>query len=64
MSEQNKLNHLAIIIDGNRRWAKERGLPTLAGHTEGTEALKRAIAGCKKNNIKYPLIPDKLIDVI
>ncbi len=53
MSEQNKLNHLAIIIDGNRRWAQERGLPTLDGHTEGVKALKRAMAGCKKNNIKY-----------
>lgn len=35
------VKHLAVILDGNRRWAKERGLPTLEGHRRGYDNLKR-----------------------
>ncbi|MBQ7918030.1 MAG: di-trans,poly-cis-decaprenylcistransferase [Clostridia bacterium] len=35
--------HLAFICDGNRRWARNRGLPTLLGHKEGLEAVKRVV---------------------
>jgi undecaprenyl diphosphate synthase len=35
--------HVAIIMDGNARWARERGLPVLAGHREGAQALKRTV---------------------
>jgi undecaprenyl diphosphate synthase len=35
--------HVAIIMDGNGRWARQRGLPRLAGHRAGTEALRRVI---------------------
>jgi undecaprenyl diphosphate synthase len=35
--------HVAIILDGNRRWAARRGLPALAGHREGAEAARRAV---------------------
>lgn len=35
--------HIAFICDGNRRWAKQRGLPTLLGHKEGVEAIKRIV---------------------
>ena len=35
--------HLAFICDGNRRWARHRGLPTLLGHKEGVEAIKRIV---------------------
>ena len=38
--------HIAIIMDGNGRWAKARGLPRLAGHRAGTEALRRVIEAC------------------
>jgi undecaprenyl diphosphate synthase len=38
--------HLAIIMDGNGRWAKQRGLPRLAGHRAGTENLRRVIRAC------------------
>ncbi len=38
---QNLPKHIAFICDGNRRWARRRGLPTLLGHKEGVEALKR-----------------------
>lgn len=37
------LRHAAIIMDGNRRWAKERHLPTLMGHRQGVEALKALV---------------------
>lgn len=40
---ENLPKHLAFICDGNRRWARNRGLPTLLGHKEGVEAIKRVI---------------------
>ena len=40
------LNHLAIIMDGNRRWAKARSLPTLEGHRRGYEKMKRLAEWC------------------
>ena len=36
--------HVAIIMDGNRRWARERALPTIEGHRRGASALRRAVA--------------------
>ncbi|MBQ7452936.1 MAG: di-trans,poly-cis-decaprenylcistransferase [Clostridia bacterium] len=45
-------NHLAFIMDGNRRWARSRGLPTLLGHREGVEALKRVVRRAKELGIK------------
>jgi len=45
--------HVAIIMDGNGRWAKERGLPRLAGHRAGTENLRRVIEGFAKFDIRY-----------
>ncbi|MEI7941971.1 MAG: polyprenyl diphosphate synthase [Candidatus Riflemargulisbacteria bacterium] len=45
--------HIAIIMDGNGRWAKERGLPRTAGHKEGGEALKRTIRACRELGVKY-----------
>jgi undecaprenyl diphosphate synthase len=38
--------HVAIIMDGNGRWARRKGLPRLAGHRAGTEALRRVIEAC------------------
>ncbi|MBA2448482.1 MAG: isoprenyl transferase [Chloroflexi bacterium] len=38
--------HVAIIMDGNGRWAAKRGLPRLAGHRAGTENIRRIIEGC------------------
>ena len=40
---KNLPKHLAFICDGNRRWARHRGLPTLLGHKEGVEAIKRVV---------------------
>lgn len=45
--------HIAIIMDGNGRWALSRGLPRLAGHRAGTENLRRIIEACVEFHIKY-----------
>ncbi len=45
--------HLAVIMDGNGRWAKARGLPRLAGHRAGTQALRRLIELCTEYGIPY-----------
>jgi undecaprenyl diphosphate synthase len=45
--------HIAIIMDGNGRWAKSRGLPRLAGHRAGTENLRRIIEACIEFGIQY-----------
>jgi undecaprenyl diphosphate synthase len=45
--------HIAIIMDGNGRWAKARGLPRLAGHRAGTENLRRIITASVELGIKY-----------
>ncbi len=44
--------HLAIIMDGNGRWAKSRGLPRLAGHRAGTDNLRRILKACVRHGIK------------
>ena len=38
--------HVAIIMDGNGRWAKQRGLPRSLGHRAGVAALRRTVEGC------------------
>ena len=38
--------HIAVIMDGNGRWAKKRGLPRIFGHRQGTENLRRIIKAC------------------
>jgi undecaprenyl diphosphate synthase len=43
--------HVAIVMDGNGRWAKQRGLPRSLGHRAGVEALKRTVAAAPKLNI-------------
>ena len=45
--------HVAIIMDGNGRWATQRGLPRLAGHKAGTENLRRVIRAAANLGIKY-----------
>lgn len=44
--------HLAVIMDGNGRWAKARGLPRLAGHRAGVENLRRILRACTEFGIK------------
>lgn len=45
--------HIAIIMDGNRRWAKEKGIETRLGHKEGAETLKRIAKYANEIGIKY-----------
>lgn len=45
-------HHLGIILDGNRRWAKERNLSTFEGHRKGLEQVKKIITHCQKRGIK------------
>ena len=47
------LKHIAIIMDGNRRWAKEKDLPSAMGHKKGVEALKTTLRACDDFGIKY-----------
>ena len=46
-------NHIAIIMDGNRRWAKKRLLPTNMGHKEGAQRLEDIAKYCLKIGVKY-----------
>lgn len=45
--------HVAIIMDGNGRWARRRGLPRLEGHRRGADAVRAAINGAKAQGIRY-----------
>lgn len=46
-------NHIAIIMDGNGRWAKQRGLPRTAGHAAGAEAFRRIANYCRSIGVRY-----------
>ncbi len=46
-------NHVAIIMDGNGRWAKSRGLPRVAGHQRGADAVRKVVTGCRELGISY-----------
>lgn len=45
--------HIAIIMDGNGRWARRRGLPRLAGHRAGTENIRRIVTECVAQGVGY-----------
>ena len=49
--EENRLNHIGIIMDGNRRWARSRGLPAILGHREGVKAVERTLLAAKELGI-------------
>ena len=51
------MQHLAIIPDGNRRWAAKNKLQAIFGHQTGMEAVRTAIKVCIKNNIKVECLP-------
>ncbi len=52
-SEENKLEHVAIIMDGNGRWAQKRGMPRTFGHRKGAEVVKEICKAAEKAGIKY-----------
>ena len=45
--------HIAIIMDGNGRWAKQRGLPRAMGHRAGTENIRRIVQECKDHGVAH-----------
>ena len=45
--------HIAIIMDGNGRWAKKRGLPRTAGHAAGAETFRTIVTYCKDIGLEY-----------
>ncbi|MEW6510775.1 MAG: isoprenyl transferase [Bacteroidota bacterium] len=45
--------HIAIIMDGNGRWAKKRGMPRIAGHSEGVESVRDTVEACGQLGIQY-----------
>ncbi len=45
--------HIAIIMDGNGRWAKRRGLPRIAGHNEGVNSVRDIVEACAQLGVKY-----------
>ena len=45
--------HVAIIMDGNGRWAAARGLPRVAGHREGAKAVRRTIEAAVSQGVRY-----------
>ena len=47
------LTHLGIIADGNRRWAKEKGFPTVEGHRKGLDAIETLVGAADEAGIKY-----------
>ncbi len=53
MEKSQGLNHLGIIADGNRRWARERGLATLEGHKKGIETIERLAGAAGDAGIPY-----------
>lgn len=51
--KKTNLQHIAIIMDGNRRWAKSKNLPSAIGHKKGVDSLKTALKSCHKFGVKY-----------
>ena len=45
--------HIAIIMDGNRRWARSRGMPPVYGHRRGAETVRRTVEACAKAGVRY-----------
>lgn len=53
-SQKNKIpEHICIVLDGNGRWAKKRGLPRMAGHIAGAKNVKKIARYCSKIGVKY-----------
>ena len=51
--DNNIPDHIAIIMDGNGRWAKEKNLPRLAGHNEGINSVREIVRICGEIEVKY-----------
>ncbi len=52
-ADDRRPRHVAIIMDGNGRWARERGLPRIEGHRRGAQSVRRVVKACADANIRY-----------
>jgi undecaprenyl diphosphate synthase len=52
-AERRTPRHIAIIMDGNGRWARQRRLPRVAGHRRGLEAVRRTVRACGERNVEF-----------
>ena len=52
ISKQNIPQHIAIIMDGNRRWARGKGLPDIKGHEKGSETLEKVVEAAEKLGVE------------
>jgi|UniRef100_A0A7V3VUB2 undecaprenyl diphosphate synthase len=53
MEKKDNLKHIAIIMDGNGRWARKRGLPRVIGHREGVESVRAIVKTAREIGLKY-----------
>ena len=53
IDKQKVPEHVAIIMDGNGRWAREKGLPRREGHRAGAESVREVVEGCKKLGVRF-----------
>lgn len=53
MKKESNIKHIAIIMDGNRRWAKEHNMPSAAGHKRGVTSLRNVVRACDEFGVKY-----------
>src|SRR5690606_31034964 len=52
LSATSRPRHIAIIMDGNNRWARQRGLPGVAGHKAGLDAVRAVVETCARHRIE------------
>ena len=52
-ARENLPTHVAVIMDGNGRWAKERRLPRVEGHRRGVESVRAIVRACGEVGVKY-----------
>ncbi len=52
MDKENSVNHIAIIMDGNGRWATDKGLPRVSGHKKGAEVVLEIVEAAAKSGVK------------
>ena len=55
--------HVAIIMDGNGRWAAAKGLPRAAGHRQGAEAVRETVRGCVSLGVRYLTLSERIFDL-
>lgn len=53
LKSKNIPSHVAVVMDGNGRWAKQRGEPRLEGHSQGAVALRNTLEACLQTGVKY-----------